>query len=72
MMEGENNCTKMKSDDTLKRKPSWKYRIVNFHKDILGANLPSLRLHIRTGKDNWAGDFGHNAELSSALHTKWH
>lgn len=34
-MEGKKNCTKMKSDDTLKTKPSWKYRIIDFHKDIL-------------------------------------
>lgn len=51
MMEEKKNCTKTKRDGTLKRKTKRKYRIVNFHKDILGENLVSLRLYSRTVKD---------------------
>lgn len=49
---GKKELYKMKRDDTLKIKSNCKYRIVNFHKDILGENLGSLRLYSRTVKDN--------------------
>lgn len=62
MIEGKKELYRNEEGWYFKKETKLKTSNMNFHKDILGANLASLRLYITTAKD-----FVHNAELRFSI-----